>query len=192
MPSGWGGVGTPAASTPCDLEQVIELHLNQTTCCKARIREWTKDALSTLKCCALPRACGSIEMHREPEMSDKEQNPPHEARILTGRHSHVHGGTSPPCAPAAGTHAWEWPGPFITSQGTPGRNPGARGQVDARCVLPQGAPPWPNLRKQWASIHINDPPGTCLVPLSMVCAGCNQRGSGGSGLIWRDRFYHHP
>ena len=61
-----------------------------------------------------------------------------------------------------------------------------------RLPLPQGAAPWPNWRKRQASIHITDPPGACEAPLSLVGTGCNQRGSGGPGLIQRDGFYHHP
>lgn len=58
--------------------------------------------------------------------------------------------------------------PSGIGRGTPGQNPGPLGHVDARDVPPQGAPSWPRLRKQWASIHINDPPRVCLESLSLA------------------------
>lgn len=91
---------------------------------------------------------------------------------------HVHR-TSSRLAPAAAAE-----GPQARTQDPSG--------VWMRLPLPQGAAPWPNWRKRQASIRITDPPGACEAPLSLVGAGCNQRGSGGPGLIQRDGFYHHP
>lgn len=36
--------------------------------------------------------------------------------------------------------------------------PSAPGRVDAALCCPK-EPPWPHLKKQWPSIHVNDPPG---------------------------------